>query len=491
MNVARLKYRLFKRYQALKEEKWILCSFERSCNGRCSAVQTAERPGRKAYRYDVDIALLTTTSDGSPYEKNLAKGSDEGLRARNRNLCYEILAAAYGKTAGFGIEEKAISSTTASPRFTLRCLLTCQTRTFCSPTMTGHCLELSDLEQYTTKRSLQHEDRSVRTFLEMALAQTPLNEDEYTRIGAGKLFEVPKQEMRSVGNGMNYGKPCPAVIIDAKISPFFVAQDLYKTIFDMCNRREPQGTETGRILDICLWEFGLQLRKPSSRIIISKFLFADYCSQVLGVTLRYPHWRVVVADSKAGEFYPAELCYVMLTSVCLWRRWGTRCQTICSSGSNEVQIGVRHILVSLLQASKRSTSILERWMERASAGMRFYKTYDVSNWIVLYGCTPSRAYLYARSNLAAFDGGTGMQSSRSALRSKSSTLCLSTRLEDTHGMLKYYEAKYKVLTQHVTYEKAFDIIRDRRKMQTLENILNKTTASSSASTTSSVRTLSF
>lgn len=33
--------------------------------------------GRKAYRYDVNIALLGVNRDEQSYEKNLTKGSDE------------------------------------------------------------------------------------------------------------------------------------------------------------------------------------------------------------------------------------------------------------------------------------------------------------------------------------------------------------------------------------------------------------------------------
>jgi len=47
-------------------------------------------------------------------------------------------------------------------------------------------------------------------------------------------------------------------------------------------------------------------------------------------------------------------------------------------------------------------------------------------------------------------------------------------IEDTHGILKYFEAKSKILTQHVTMERAMDVVNDRRKAQTLENIINKT-----------------
>uniref|UniRef100_A0A914IDR2 Piwi domain-containing protein n=1 Tax=Globodera rostochiensis TaxID=31243 RepID=A0A914IDR2_GLORO len=44
--------------------------------------------------------------------------------------------------------------------------------------------------------------------------------------------------------------------------------------------------------------------------------------------------------------------------------------------------------------------------------------------------------------------------------------------QDTHGLLKLSEAIHKVTTQHVTFEKAMDVVRKNQR-QTLENILNK------------------
>lgn len=97
----------------------------------------------------------------------------------------------------------------------------------------GHVLNLSDFSQYTTKQSMIQEDRSVRTFLEMAIAQFSLNSNVYTPIGAGKLFETETtNNVERIGNGMilragvakgvricqNYGKPCPALILDCKRS---------------------------------------------------------------------------------------------------------------------------------------------------------------------------------------------------------------------------------------------------------------------------------
>lgn len=90
-------------------------------------------------------------------------------------------------------------------------------------------MELDDFQQYIDKDSIYQEDRSIRTFLEMAVAQVAINNNSYMPIGAGKLFETEtERNVQRVGNGMllrsgvakgvrivqNFGDPCPALILD-------------------------------------------------------------------------------------------------------------------------------------------------------------------------------------------------------------------------------------------------------------------------------------
>ncbi|CAK5103323.1 unnamed protein product [Meloidogyne enterolobii] len=52
-------------------------------------------------------------------------------------------------------------------------------------------------------------------------------------------------------------------------------------------------------------------------------------------------------------------------------------------------------------------------------------------------------------------------------------MLIDMKRNDTHGLLKLYEAMYKpIVTQHVTLEKARDIV-NKNQRQTLENVLNK------------------
>jgi len=52
-------------------------------------------------------------------------------------------------------------------------------------------------------------------------------------------------------------------------------------------------------------------------------------------------------------------------------------------------------------------------------------------------------------------------------------MLIDPKSEDTHNNLKYYEARYKVVTQHVTIEKVLEVVQ-KKATQILDNILNKT-----------------
>ncbi len=94
--------------------------------------------------------------------------------------------------------------------------------------VTGHELDLEDLSQYVTKESLIKENRSLRTFLEMAVSMFAVNQELYFPVGAGKAFQ--KDGAQEIGRGMilraglakgvrivsNYGNPCPALVLDCE-----------------------------------------------------------------------------------------------------------------------------------------------------------------------------------------------------------------------------------------------------------------------------------
>uniref|UniRef100_A0A183BRT8 ArgoN domain-containing protein n=2 Tax=Globodera pallida TaxID=36090 RepID=A0A183BRT8_GLOPA len=65
--------------------------------GLCSMFLIKVEEGRKAYRYDIEVTNLVKL-------KSLTRGSDDGLRAFNRKICYELLIIAYEKTGQFGMK---------------------------------------------------------------------------------------------------------------------------------------------------------------------------------------------------------------------------------------------------------------------------------------------------------------------------------------------------------------------------------------------------
>lgn len=140
-----------------------------------------------------------------------------GLRARNRNLCYELLALVHEMTDGFGMAGDASSGIvydcksslfTAAPIKPERvsphwsCPLTpvlfkievhipetmTANKTYIRhhlgeasytiliiPNSSGHVIQLDDFRQYQSGESVHGENRTIRTFLELAVAQSSIN----------------------------------------------------------------------------------------------------------------------------------------------------------------------------------------------------------------------------------------------------------------------------------------------------------------------------
>ena len=117
------------------------------------------------------------------------------------------------------------------------------------PNPQQHILDISDFSQYRKRKVVFEEDRTTRTFLEMAITQFSINKwvlqfhlffilptfsNVYSPVGAGKLFEVTPENQRRVGNGVvlrsgvakgvrvvqNYGKPSPALVLDGNFQPY-------------------------------------------------------------------------------------------------------------------------------------------------------------------------------------------------------------------------------------------------------------------------------
>uniref|UniRef100_A0A915N9C8 Piwi domain-containing protein n=1 Tax=Meloidogyne javanica TaxID=6303 RepID=A0A915N9C8_MELJA len=263
--------------------------FVQKCQGICSIYTLKVEPGRRAFRYDVDISRLPmpkrngTMDDG----KSLVRGADDGQRALNRNLCFELITLAFTTNNRFGMpvgheivyDYKAVMFTSmpiqpfdvqGGHQFILENhQVNDYVRAYCGDGQNVRFLvhikrnssvpelDLNDFTQYMNGTSVFNEDHSLRTFFEIAISQFALNNELFVSIGAGKLFEYfdPSQNPKRVGNGMylrkGLSKGVKVIKNDnpftngkngAKVALFFEPQALHLTVLDMLPRSNGRQT---------------------------------------------------------------------------------------------------------------------------------------------------------------------------------------------------------------------------------------------------------
>uniref|UniRef100_A0A183BQ53 Piwi domain-containing protein n=1 Tax=Globodera pallida TaxID=36090 RepID=A0A183BQ53_GLOPA len=327
--------------------------------GLCSMFLIKVEEGRKAYRYDIEVTNLVKL-------KSLTRGSDDGLRAFNRKICYELLIIAYEKTGQFGMkpdEQGNVGEIVYDSKATLY-----SSMPFCladpkievahdeivddyvkshtlndgflitiTPNQQKPVLDISDYCQYYSKKSLFDEDRTVRTFLEMCISQFSINRDIYTPIGAGKLYEVTPEEQISVGNGVvlrsgvakgvrivrNYGNLAPALVLDIKVSPFYEPNGLVPTIFAIMNNRMPQMGDWIHIrkalVDVRVnvmyakhrsFGIGRFTDQPMSKLIVKwqgkRVSMPEYFVMRYGITIDFPDFPAIVPNTPVPRGRPVE-----------------------------------------------------------------------------------------------------------------------------------------------------------------------------------------
>ncbi|KAI1707446.1 piwi domain-containing protein [Ditylenchus destructor] len=553
-------------------------------NGVCSLFTIEVKPGSKAYRYDVDIIISSNS-------KSLTKASDSGQRALNRALCYEIMSKAYGLTRGFGmapnsevVYDNRCTMYTSSPielstnqipvgqnlvsDFIKRYVKEPNFVVSLVQNNTGHIIDLCDLSQYITKASLLQEDRSLRTFLELATNQYAINTKRYIAYNGGKLFEVSNENDELVGNGMvlksgvvkgvrvveNHGQPTPALVLDAKVCPHFVKQTLAQTILELNNRQPPQPADHPRILktlqDVRVevlyaphrsFGVGQFSPKPLSQM---KAVFngqtvpmVEFFKLRYKIDLRYPHLPGVIPNTprqqgKPIEIFPMEQLMVMpgqivplekmpkglsdkllrVNSILPRERmtkimrhanmlavFDTRNAVLhafgitVSSTSNEVVIGVRpcpRIRYGNDQVVNADPN-KANW-QREGQHKKYIQGSNITNWLLL--CSQDCEQLVRKfvELFMRMAERKGVHFSQPIIRTFAPgrtewgdvfTKCINSNIEfvmlfdsktiDSHGLLKYYEARYKIITQHVTIERVTLVVNES-KNQILENILKKT-----------------
>ncbi|KAF7631020.1 hypothetical protein Mgra_00008727 [Meloidogyne graminicola] len=504
-------------------------------HGLCSMFLINVEKGKKAYRYDVDVLNITK-------QKNLSKGADDGQRALHRNICYELLTVAYGKTRAFGMPAgseivyncKSLMYTSApinldEPKIMIHNdEVNDYVRTYMGasdfsvsvlPNLQVPVLDISDLEQYKTRKAMFYEDRTLRTFLEMALTQFSINKqtflsNQYAPVGVGKLYEITPENQVSVGNGIvmrsgvakgvrivhNYGDPSPALVLDTKVSPFYESQDLIATIMAITNGRQPQMNDWPRIRAI-LGDVRVEPNTPvpkgraielfpieqliimeDQRLPMEK-LDKNLSAKLLTANSILPQERFDKIMRHANEMGVFDQTNAVL------RAFGIS----VAIDSNKIVIGVRSSPRIRYANNQIVTPTPDQadW-RKASGQHQYFETHEICNWIVL--CDGRNQHLVSKfvDNLVAAARKKGMiLSNRPPIMPFSPTsrgwpdlfercvnrniefiMLIDNKTEDTHGLLKYYEAYYKVVTQHITLERAKDVV-THGKAQTLENIIHK------------------
>lgn len=558
-------------------------------NGVCSLFTIDIKEGSKAYRYDVDITIQFNNKANTT--KSLMKASDSGQRALHRAICYEIITQAYVLTRGFGMAPKSeviydnrSTMYTSSPIGMATNLITVSSTNMSEfvqthfsdhnftvslvPNNTGHILDLCDLSQYINKTSMLREDRSLRTFLELATNQYAINTRRYIAYNGGKLFEVSDENDELVGNGMvlrsgvvkgvrvvdNNGQPKPAIVLDAKVCPHFVEQSLAQTFLELNNNRAPQPADFPRILktlqDVRVevmyarhrsFGIGHFSPKPISQM---KALYkgqtismVEFFKLQYNVNLRYPNLPGIIPNTprkqgKPIEVFPMEQLTVMpgqivplekmpkglsdkllKTNSVLPRERMNKIMRhahelavfdrrnavlhafgiTVSSESNEVVIGVRptpRIRYGNDQIVN-ADPVKANWQREGSRKQYIYGS-TISNWLLLCNQDVQNFVRQFVDQFMRMAQQKGVSFTPPIIRTfcpgqtewgEVFKKCINSNIEfvmlvdsktvDSHGLLKYYEALYKIVTQHVTLERVMSVVQER-KNQILENILNKT-----------------
>ncbi|KAL3122858.1 hypothetical protein niasHT_008770 [Heterodera trifolii] len=590
----------------------------RKRQGVCSIWTINVAKGSKAYFYDVDIERMPVKKRNGEMDKgkSLVRGRDDGQRALNRNLCFELLTVAYKKTNRFGMDgnnqlvyDNKAELFTSCPIKDVNIEVTRRdvneyVQTYCCGDMpdvrfrisitrnqTVPELSLDDFEQYRSGESVFREDRSIRTFFEMALSQFALNRGQFVKIGAGKLFEIDDARnanlfREKVSNGMilragiakgvrvvrnDDRTPKAAVVLDTKVAAFFESKNLVDTVMEILPQRRNGGRpsmrdfsakdwsevetvikdvrvelnyrrtrtfELGNLTDRPVSELTIDMDsdngRPPERLSMPAFFLRKYNIELQYVDLPGIMPNDTVPPGRKVEVFPLELLEVMedqrvpreKTDPVLMdqllkfnsmkpdermRRIWDRARALglfndqnpvlkafgisVDQKSNRIMIGVRALPELRFSRNRVLRPDAQKGDWRRDAGRAEYlKTEELANWLVL--CARNRfdtaqqfadrlgrmgnekGIPIAEPEIVAFNSPDNSDREwmtmfeRCVNKHIQFIMLVDEKRKDTHGLLKLSEAMHKVTTQHVTLEKANDVVRKNQR-QTLENILNK------------------
>ncbi|KAH7715610.1 WAGO-3 protein [Aphelenchoides avenae] len=252
-------------------------NFVRTAQGKANLFKIFVEPGRKAYRYNVDVRAIQ-------HDRSLIKGADDGQKSTSQRVCRDLLTFAYLKTDKFGwnedipylydfssalyttkpiqisrsiVEIRKDTDFAGFPVATQELLPNSDIHVAITASETQHELDLNDLSQYTDGTSLWNEDNSLRRFFEAVVSQQALDSELYTSLSAGDLYVNGAEHRTPIRNGMemrpgvsrgvkvvrNHGETAATVVLDATYSAFFKPEKLEDTVFEIAPQlRNEAGT---------------------------------------------------------------------------------------------------------------------------------------------------------------------------------------------------------------------------------------------------------
>ncbi|KAH7719467.1 piwi domain-containing protein [Aphelenchoides avenae] len=397
-------------------------------------------------------------------------------------------------------------------------------------------VDLTDTSQYVSGAAAGTEDRSLRQFLDLLVSQCAVKSGNYTAIGSGKLFlnEGPFERvgngmiLRSgVAKGVRMveedGGATPALVIDVKTSAFFASQRLATTIREImngeiCPAEHPQWRDVKRLLrDVRVYV----TKRPDVSFRIRGFTTEAAQQMVIATTgravpcplhLKYPEAPAVVPDTpwpSGGRevYYALEELTILpdqrvplpkisehLTSMLL---------TANSAGPKDRYELIRRHCTEFMAIFGHGNPLMRAF------GVRIDETSNVASWrtprsrylvtmqsTIVWAvlCAPRhmkdvqpfvQQYLklarekdmkFAEPEYVSFD--SRREEDFEALFPQLAengvhfAMLVDPRDVPSHDLLKFHERTDQVITQHVTLEKARDIV-NKHQTQTLTNLINK------------------
>lgn len=548
-------------------------------------------PNTKAYRSDVVILFYTKDRSGKEFIVNLTnKKRDSRIRA----VCFHAVSIVYRNTQHFETPDLKYVYDNQSTMYTsvflsgldyeinknvlplnVQGVLTGKgsLKVMIHPNEEFSEVNISDFEQYKTRRLLLFEDQRVRQVLEMILSQSAVTSGKFNFVGDGQLFRIEADPVErgvctrsGVHKGVRFvdvdGDIYPALVVDIKRSPFYesgnlllMVQKFMHTSNENKNWKDAETFFKGvkvfpiyephRMLKFSSFtqkkvnEITIELteKNANGEDITTTVTMEHYFRTKKQISLHHTDTFAMVSANGLG-YFPLELMQILpnqhvnleQVSDSIRALVHKRNAVVASERYNAIIDEVDHLDVQgeiasafgikYLAISGRNITLIKFYRPPKPTilcggdshvipdengrfnlgGATYLRPAKIGRWAVLYHIpTPSNEivinFLNAFQQEATRRGITFLEQPKlfrfnpaqdyndwdslfKMLQSKNVKFVLlidpkSSKALHSHGFLKMFECKYKILTQQVDYNTTLNVIQKHQHV-TLSNILYKT-----------------